>query len=175
MEDIREGTPEWRADVMAVLDHCTDNMKLFMGHNMSCYIQKRIIDTEYAYVLQQEEETTAFALLDYKMKFKPISLREKTAEFYGENGLSWHGSAVQYKKRRTSIELEQERKRNERLILNEHAADVKQTSYSDLSGQMDAYFMDHIAENEKTQDGIAVVSIFEAVFGKISGNTPTIK
>lgn len=73
-----EGISEGRAGLMKVLDDYTDEMKLFMGHLMICYIQEWILDTEYAYLLQEEEETTAFVLLDYKMKFEQISFLEKT-------------------------------------------------------------------------------------------------
>lgn len=35
--------------------------------------------------------------------------------------------------------------------------------------------MDHIVENETTKDAVAVLSIVEAIFGKVSHTIPTIK
>lgn len=44
-----------------------------------------------------------------------------------------------------------------------------------FSGQLDAYIMEQSVVNSTMQDAIAVVSIFEAVFGKIRRTTLTIR
>lgn len=88
---------------------------LFTGHEMRFYIQERIIDAEYDYKEPQEEERTAVVLLDYKMKFESIRLREKTTNWNGQKGLSWHGCLVQYRSRRTAAEVDKEKKREERM------------------------------------------------------------
>lgn len=58
MENIRNAMTKGREDVGNVLDHFRDKMKLFMGYKLRFYIQERVIDEEYNYVLHQEEETT---------------------------------------------------------------------------------------------------------------------
>lgn len=56
MENIHDAMPEGCEDVTIVLDDCRDKIKLFMGHQIRCYIQERVIEAEYDYVLRQEEE-----------------------------------------------------------------------------------------------------------------------
>ena len=38
----------------------------------------------------------AMIIVDYKMKFEPISARETTLDHYGKRGISWHGFCVQF-------------------------------------------------------------------------------
>lgn len=47
-------------------------------------------------------EEVAIITLDYKMKFEPKKYRQKSSEWYGRKGISWHGTVVTYMQKRLS-------------------------------------------------------------------------
>ena len=52
----------------------------------------------------------AVVVANFKMKFESLHYREKTTDFYGKKGLSWHGCIVYSRYR------EEQRQENEKLL-----------------------------------------------------------
>ncbi len=52
--------------------------------------QRQAIDT----ILSDLEGNEGYVVMDYKMKFEAMYYREKTADFYGKKGSSWHGAMI---------------------------------------------------------------------------------
>jgi hypothetical protein len=97
-------------------------------------------------------EHKAMVVMDFKMKFESIYYREKTTDFYGKKGLSWHKSMLY--SRYTSAEREEA----EESLLEYHIT-----------------YFDHILSGESKQDSVAVISYFDAVFRRIVNDFPLIR
>lgn len=47
-------------------------------------------------IKRNESQTKVLLLMDFKMKFEPVVYTEKTVDFFGKRGLSWHGVVAIY-------------------------------------------------------------------------------
>lgn len=83
------------------------------------------------------------------MKLNQIQYRKKSA-FYGQKGMSWHGSVVHFRWKRTDAKIPRiERKRNVRT-------------------ELDGLFIHHLVSNDTIEDTTYVLNIVEAVFIRVS-------
>lgn len=149
--DIAEAVDDVTSDVRAALDDARERFILFLGHQVRCHVQEKRIHNVFQEVVAGPEMTHAVVLLDFKMKFEPIFFREKSSEFFGKKGISWHGAVVFHMAARDDIE-------NIEYI-------------SDMSSLATLY-IDHIVGNQTTQDAVAVCSILEAVLHRAKTELP---
>jgi hypothetical protein len=73
-----------------LLDECKEKLFLYQGHHIRVAKQKVAIDN----ILKDLEDNQGYIVMDFKMKFEVMYYREKTTDFYGKKGSSWHGSMV---------------------------------------------------------------------------------
>ena len=59
--------------------------------NQSEYIKQVENDMKKGCFDSKGEDIRGLLVMDFKMKFNPISARESTIEHYGKRGISWHG------------------------------------------------------------------------------------
>ena len=93
--------------------------------------------------------------MDFKMKFEAMYHREKTTDFYGKKGLSWHGAMVY--SRYTSDQIQAHAKVSDTPLQLHHL-----------------FYYDQISFDDSTQDNGAVMSYFEALCIKIREHFPHI-
>ena len=74
------------------MDDCAEKIKLFIAHLMRVQNQRQQINGLY----DDMEPGECLILIDYKMKFEHVYFREKTVEYFGKKGLSWHGAMIYY-------------------------------------------------------------------------------
>jgi hypothetical protein len=73
-----------------LLDECKQKLALYQGHRVRVANQRQAIDN----ILGDLEENEGYIVMDFKMKFEAMYYREKTTDFYGKKGSSWHGAMV---------------------------------------------------------------------------------
>lgn len=127
------------------------------------------IDDAYRIMFEHEAETFAVLTIDYKMKYEPKKYREKSYDFYGRRGISWHGTVVTYVPKPTETELTRSEGHG-------------QTPRSDGQGgkrpkdiQIKHLYYDHICRNTSKQDAYAVLALIELVCRRIKKDKPTIE
>ena len=88
------------------------------------------------------------------MKFESMYFREKTTDFYGKKGLSWHGSMLYSRYVESDLDS---------IAMDEGLKDFKIT------------YFDHISSGDSKQEYVAVMSYFDAVCRRIVIDFPHIK
>ena len=126
-----------------MISDCTLKVKLYMVHCVRICNQRNRIHL----LMKTMEPHQALILIDFKMKFEPIYFREKTNQFYGKKGISWHGS----------------------VVFSPHNPHEGDPVDKDLK-YMDMFYFDHILHDDSTQDSDAVLSIFEALLFRLKNN-----
>ncbi len=100
------------------------------------------------------EDVHALMIIDFKMKFKPLSARETSLEHYGKRGFGWQGVHLMYNKLE-DVHVGNENVRKQ-LVL-----------YS--------VYLDQIMEDGNKQDSIFVVSLLDAALKQISVDLPFVR
>ena len=139
-------------DCLNVLDDALDRFIIYMGHKARCknqseYIKQVENDMKELCIDSKGENTTGLLVMDFKMKFDPISARESTIEHYGKRGISWHGFCLIYY-----------------LYDNETKEPIRYSTY-----------LDQILSDGNKQDTHCVVSLLEAALNQIIQDLPFIK
>ena len=88
-------------DCLNELDDALDMFVIYMGHNARCknqseYIKKVENHMKKVCIDSKGEDIRGLQVMDFKMKFNPITARESSIEHYGEQGISWHGFCLIY-------------------------------------------------------------------------------
>lgn len=94
VSDVRKEIPDRNTDLCAVLDDCAEIFKLYLAHLLRCHLQEREIERIFDEVTEGAKGVSVTILLDYKMKFQPMFNRDPTAQPFGKNGISGHGSGL---------------------------------------------------------------------------------
>ena len=134
-----------------LLDECKEKLFLYQGHRIRVANQRVAIDN----ILKDLEDNQGYIVMDFKMKFEAMYYREKTTNFYGKKGSSWHGSMVY-----SRYTAEQITKHGE-------------TSQHPLQPHHIVYY-DHISSGDSMQDNGAVASYFEATCIRLRKDFPHI-
>ncbi len=100
---VRRGEPRRACsdDVCAVFENAEDMIMKFYGHQHRVRNQQDRIAELFHSVKYKFDH--AVVLMDYKMKFESIRFREKTSEFFGKRGCSWHGAVVFFAEREGAL------------------------------------------------------------------------
>ena len=138
-------------DVIEAIDNCREKYFYFMRHRMRVICQRDACDKILEILKRDCEQTKrtsrAFIIIDWKMKFEPMSSRETMPENFGKRGLPWHGVAIIYY-----------------IWDNETSQAIKQVLY-----------IDQIVDKCSKQDCLSVVALFETTIAAIMTNVPAIK
>lgn len=96
LEDIPDGTDE--QDITRVFMQAQKMLLLFYGHQQRGRKQQSRIAEVFDEIKAERSPlpVRVLVLIDYKMKFESIRYREKSVEFFGKRGSSWHGAVIFY-------------------------------------------------------------------------------
>ena len=100
-----------------------------------------------------DSDVHALMIINFKMKFEPLSTRETTLDHYGKRGIGWYGVHIMY------FKLE-EVKDDDGNVTKEPV------QYS--------VYMDQILADRNKQDSICIASLLYAALKQISVNLPSI-
>lgn len=116
--------------VTSVIDNAATRLELYYGRIHLVVAQENRIADYFWELRGRLARTFTIIIMDYKMKFETIRYREKSVEFYGQRGISWHDSVV--------------------ILRREH-------DDATVSDDLGTILLDHIAENYNAQDSWAVL------------------
>ena len=154
--NIEDSLSDDKQDLHTVLEEVKRKISLYMGHQMRCYNQEQRIANIFMDLRKNTSEQKVVILIDYKMKFEAIRFREKTTEFFGKKGMSWHGAVVFYY----------------------NSTESSTHSASSAAGQEDeirTLFFDHLLTNDMKQDRVAVLSLLDAILARLKIELPDVK
>jgi hypothetical protein len=134
-----------------LLEECKQKLVLYQGHRIRVANQRQAINT----ILSDLEGNEGYVVMDYKMKFEAMYYREKTTDFYGKKGSSWHGAMIY--SRYTSDQIQAHATESDAPLQPHHI-----------------FYYDQISSDDSTQDNGAVMSYFEAICIKIREHFPHI-
>ena len=88
-------------DALTVVDDALEQFLVYMGHKACCTNQTSAIkcieeDIKQRCIDSKGSNVRGILVMDFKMKFNPISVRESTLDHYGKRGISWHGFCLIY-------------------------------------------------------------------------------
>ena len=129
-----------------LLNDCKEKLQLYFGHRVRVANQRMHIND----ILKNLGDNEVMIVMDFKMKFEAMYYREKTIDFYGKKGLTWHG--VQVYSRYSSTDKDK---------------------YDNLQPYHISYY-DQIISTGGKQDWMVVLSCFEAVVMNIKRTMPNV-
>ena len=156
MERLRgteEVTNEVLEDIVHVIKGTKEKFILYMAHKcrVQCQkiaINKKILELQEVCCSSNRKEVKGILILDFKMKFNPISGRETTLDHYGKRGIGWHGCQLTYYRQ---------------MVIDDETKMVRHIVY-----------FDQILEGSNKQDGSCAFSMLELVLIAIMDELPFI-
>ena len=138
-------------EALTVLDDSIDRFRIYMGHKARCSNQSQSIrnieeDLKDKCSKSKGDKVEALLIMDFKMKFNPMSSRESTIDHYGKRGISWHGFCLIY-------------------YLYDEVED-KPVRYCN--------YLDQILSDGNKQDAYCVMSLLDAALAQINHDCPFI-
>lgn len=80
-----------------VLEQAKSKFELYMSHKVRENVQEERIREMFEWAKEGETKKRVVVFIELKMKVIPERLRETQLQYFGKDGMSWHGSAVFYK------------------------------------------------------------------------------
>ena len=138
-------------EALTVLDDSLDRFCMYMGHKARCSNQSQSIRNieeglKDKCSKSKGDKVEALLIMDFKMKFNPMSSRESTIDHYGKRGISWHGFGLIY------------------YLYDE--VEHKPVRYCN--------YLDQILSDGNKQDAYCVMSLLDAALAQISHDCPFI-
>ena len=65
---------------------------MLLGHRVRCAVQTHAVHRLQDDVVHRTNHV--HIILDFKIKWLPVSPRESQGDWFGKRGISWHGSCV---------------------------------------------------------------------------------
>ncbi|KAJ8908052.1 hypothetical protein NDN08_008149 [Rhodosorus marinus] len=135
---------------LSLLNDCSEKVQHYLGHRVRVNHQRLKLEK----MLDGLEAHQACVILDFKERFEPLIVGEKSAENGGERGITWHGAMI-YTKTITGASLEGD-------------ADV------DSGKNLHAVYYDHISSGATKQDWRTVLCNCEAILSRLHKDFPTV-
>ena len=154
-----DGNDEMSSDAIDACKDACNKFNLFMAHRMRCKNQQLALENLDKYIRTRSlyskgECTIAHMVIDFKMKFEPMSTRETTLDHYGKRGIGWHGIHIVY------------------YTLHE-VTDNNGTTKLETIKQ--SFYIDQILDDGNKQDSACVLSLIDSALTMIQYNIPQIK
>jgi hypothetical protein len=139
-------------DALQFIVDAHEKFHLFQGHRIRVSNQREALeglmkDMEDECRETKKDSLFGILIIDWKMKFDELRQREASIHFYGKRGISWHIGDISYCVWDSVTQK----------VVWRHAT------------------LSQILENENKQDGLAVLSVVEAMMKKISHEIPHLK
>lgn len=142
MAYIKQSTDEIHHEL---LGDCAHKIKLYQTHRIRVAVQRIAINA----IMDGLTNVQALLVMDFKMKFEAEYYREKTTDFYGKKGSSWHGT----------------------MVYSRPTEQQKIDSPKELEPHQITYY-DHISSGDSKQDWKAVLTYFEATIMRMKQDLP---
>jgi len=153
-------------DAIKVIHNTSEKFRLYMAHVCRCTCQSQYLSfidqgLKRECMFTKGKKTKALMIIDFKMKFETMSVRESTLEHFGKRGIGWHGCAIIY-------------------YLYKVKTDDKNNIEYDTNGseiyepRKNIVYIDQILESSNKQDGMMVISLLEAALVAINDQLPFI-
>ena len=141
-------------DALSVINDTEEKFALYMAHVARCVNQSHAIAQKEESIKQlcfdsKGKQVHAMLIIDFKMKFEPLSSRESTVEHFAKRGIAWHGGAIIY-------------------YMYENKKDADGCNIVDKDGKEVYYtkkyiiYIDQILQGSNKQDGMTVIALLEA-------------
>lgn len=146
---------DMKYDAIQVIDDTAEKFKLYMAHVSRCSCQSQAlhnIESQLKKECMQTKgsKTRSIMIMDFKMKYESMSVRESSIEHYGKRGIGWHGCALIYYLYKVKLD----EKNN--IVCDKNGKEVYEP-------RKNIVYVDQILENSNKQDGLTVISLIEAV------------
>ena len=156
--DTTTVSEETMNDAIQVARDTKEKFKLFMAHKARCACQNSAISKLHQHLQDEcikarEISRTAVMIMDFKMKWEPVSGRESTQGHFGKRGIGWHGCCIVYYK-------------HEKVQKEDGTYELKATRYTS--------YIDQILSGTNKQDSMCVFSCLEAALLVIIEDLPFI-
>ena len=150
---------EMSSDAIVACKDACNKFNLFMAHRMRCKNQQLALENlatimKTRVVYSKGECTIAHMVIDFKMKFEPMSTRETTLDHYGKRGIGWHGIHLVY------------------YTLHEVTDEDGTTKLEPIKQSL---YIDQILDDGNKQDSACVLSLIDSALTMIQYNIPEIK
>lgn len=152
MKKIKQCVMQETTEINASMEDGKNKMKMFMRHVHREYVLLRRIDEEMKEVRDSAQGKKALIIVEFKIKMQPMCYGQEI--FCRTRGISWHGARVFHREDRM-----------ERANVGERAAQT----------ELLMFVIDSIILEDITQDRIAVLSLMDAVIGRVRLELPQCK
>lgn len=151
IEQMETFLPSDRDDAKTLLGDVRIKFVQYYAHLHRAKAQQLEIEKNVADIVDNRIHNRVLMLADYKMKYEPIRYREKTLDFFGKKGISWHGIVV--------FHLDKCYDESGKYTGPEH---------------LSMLFYDHFIQGDTQQDVTAVASILEAGIMRLKKDLPNV-
>lgn len=177
IEEVRSNIVSLNNQLDKILTEASIKLEQYMSHKVRAHTQERRIKEMFQWVRNGQERQRVVVFCDFKMKVEPQRRRETQLQYYGKAGMSLHGTAVFYKPKAegdSMLPREKKAKKMDSAELAQLSADERRryVEKEENYGMLTSFFVDHVCENDKKQDRIFTISIFEAVLYRIRKEIP---
>ena len=155
-----------REDAVQVINDTSEKFKLYMAHVCRCTCQSQSLRNieeglKRDCLRNKGRNTKAIMIIDFKMKFETMSVRESSLEHYGKRGIGWHGCALIYYLYKIKTDDDNN------IVYNASGCEI-------YEARKHIVYIDQILESSNKQDGIMVISLIEASIVAINDQLPFI-
>ena len=153
-------------DAIKVIQDTSEKFRLYMAHVCRCTYQSQYLQfidkgMKIEYLMTKGKKTKGLMIIDFKMKFETMSVRESTLEHYGKRGIGWHGCALIYYLYKVKTE-------------DKHNIEYDTNGCEIYEARKNIIYIDQILESSNKQDGMMVISLLEAALVAINNQLPFI-
>ena len=148
LQNLLQDKGDSTADAARALADCLVRFRMLLGHRVRCAVQTHAVHRLQDDVVHRTNHV--HIILDFKMKWLPVSPRESQGDWFGKRGISWHGSCV--------------------IVSNEMLEGrVAPPSGAAATRTYDStyLFFDDVIIGEDKQDATAVLVIFDALMERL--------
>ena len=158
---------EMKEDAKKVIHDISVKFSLYMAHVCRCKCQNLYIsgiDDRHQRICSYSKGSIidGTLILDFKMKFEAMSMRESTIEHFGKRGIGWHGCALVFYQ-------------YEDILDNDGSKQLDENGKPKKGPVRKIVYIDQIIEDNNRQDGLAVLGLLECAVTHISLRFPFIR
>lgn len=103
MINLTDLSPNTREELFMDIDAAVTKILQWKSHIIRTINQ----DTARTHTLKDLQPGDILLIMDWAMKFLPITFREKQSNWYGQKGLNWHVSVCIYKDEDSNLKVRQ--------------------------------------------------------------------
>ena len=157
-EQFPQSYPEKVEDALAACNDVEEKLQSYMAHKVRCTNKNIAIKRIENNMITKLKESNgnhiqSMMMVDFKIKFEPISSRETTLEHFGKCGIGWHGVYLMFYK------------------FKEYVAEDRTKEMSPVKHSV---YIDQIMGDSNKQDMLCVFSMLDTAMQQIHHNLPFI-